>query len=329
MLQTEHHQISTPDGWLLSVRRALCEPQAPGEAARPADGPPLAIVPGYGMNSFIFGFHPTGRSFVEALRDGGSDVWCLDMRGQGESRYTGGGCPLRRLGWGLAELAFTDLKCALEHIARVTGYERVDTIGCSLGGSLVYAYAARFHGERLGRVVAMGAPLLMVRPHPALRLASLAGPLLGLLPMRGTRRMARYGLPLLARHLPRALSIYMNADIVDTSRAAELCQTVEDPRRRINREVARWIRRGRLVADGMDVARGLRGLQLPCLLVIASGDGIVNPATCRSVTRYLGSEQVSELVVGDVALHVAHADLFVSDIADEQVFQPIISWLRA
>ena len=87
------------------------------------------------------------------------------------------------------------------------------------------------------------------------------------------------------------------------------------------------MRRKSMVVEGLDVAEGLRGLQLPTLLVVALGDGIVNPATCRSVTPYLGQEQVQELEVGGPELHVAHADLFISELADEQVFQPIVSWL--
>lgn len=326
-MQLEHHAIHTVDGWKLSARRALVGP--PGQEA-PGQGPPVVIVPGYGMNSFIFGYHPGGRSFMQALAEGGLDCWTVDLRGQGRSeRARGQRCPLACDRWGLAEHAFRDLPATFDHVARVTGHDRITAIGCSLGGSLVYSYAARFGGGRLDRVVAMGAPLVMTEVHPAVTLAGFLGIPLGVVPMRGTRSMAKRALPVLARHLPGALSIYLNTEITDTSDPATLSRTVEDPRRRINRELARWIRRRHLVVDGLDVAQGLRGLRLPTLVVIATGDGIVNPATCRSVTPWLGRAQVDELVVGGPALHVAHADLFISRIADEQVFQPIVTWLGA
>ncbi len=323
----EPHAIHTTDGWVLAARRVLLGPEG-GQG--PADGPPVVIIPGYGMNSFIFGYHPTGRSFMQALAEGGLDCWAADLRGQGGSKRQEGerGCPLCPQRWGLADHAFVDLPAIFDHVARVTGHDEVTAIGCSLGGSLVYSYAARFGGGRLARIVAMGAPLVMTDVHPAVALAGFLGIPLGMVPMRGTRVMARRALPLLARHLPGALSIYLNAEITDTSDPATLSRTVEDPKRRINRELARWIRLERLVLDGLDVAQGLRGLELPTLVVIATGDGIVNPATCRSVTPWLGADRVEELVIGSPDLHVAHADLFISRISDESVFQPIVGWLQ-
>jgi pimeloyl-ACP methyl ester carboxylesterase len=323
-MDVERHNIVTADGWHLAARRVLLPG---GHGPQPAPGPPLVIVPGYGMNSFIFGFHPTGRSFMQALAEGGLDTWTVDLRGQGGSSYQGRRCPWAPR-WGLAEHAFMDLPAVFEHICRVTGHRRLDAVGCSLGGGLVYAYAARYGGGRLHRVVAMGAPLVMTGLPPLARAAGYLGPPLGLLPMRGIRPLARYALPVLSRYARPLLDIYLNAELTDTSDPSTLSRTVEDPRRRINRELARWIRRRRLVLDGLDVAEGLRGLTLPTLVVVAMGDGIVNPPTCRSVIPFLGAGQVDELVVGGPDLHVAHADLFISRIADERVFGPIVSWLN-
>ena len=52
--------------------------------------PPVVILPGYGMNSFIFGFHPRGLSLEAYLASRGIEVWSVDLRGQGRARSTGG-----------------------------------------------------------------------------------------------------------------------------------------------------------------------------------------------------------------------------------------------
>ena len=52
MLRIDHQEIHNGDGWWLSLRRTFHS-----EKLDP-DKDPLLIIPGYGMNSFIFGFPP-------------------------------------------------------------------------------------------------------------------------------------------------------------------------------------------------------------------------------------------------------------------------------
>ncbi len=320
-MSIEPHLVPTPDGWLLALHRVL-RPDGGG----PVAGPPVVVLPGYGMNATLFTWHPRGRSFVEALRDGGFDAWTVDWRGQGESRRDPRGHASRT--WGLREYAFVDVKTAIEHVCSATGRERVTAIGCSLGGTLVLAYGARFGTDRLDRFVAIGAPLLLEDPGPFVRATGLAGPVLAVVPLVGLRALAARALPIVARYARGPLSVYLDADHVDLSRPDLLARIVERPRRRVNAEIARWIRAGRLVVDGVDVAEGIRGRTLRTLLVVALDDGIVNPASARSVRRFLGEDQVDEITVGGPGMHVAHADLFLGDAADEAVFQPVVSWLR-
>jgi len=317
---SEQHLVPTPDGWRLSLRRTL-RPDGP------LPGPAVLVVPGYGMNSILFGYHPRGRSFLQALSDAGFDAWTVDFRGQGETRRDPAARASRRA-WGLREYAFVDLPAAVEHVCATTARERLTAVGCSLGGSIVLAFAARFGTARLERYVGIGAPLLVEQPGMLARAAGLAGPALAVVPVLGVRTLAAHALPIAARYGRKPLSIYLNADLVDLSRPDLLARIVENPSRRVNAEIARWIRTGRFVVDGIDVAEGLCGLVLPTLLVVALGDGIVNPASARSVRRFLGEEQVDEITVGGPRMHIAHADLFISDVSDEAVFRPVVAWLR-
>src|ERR1051326_6861472 len=71
--------VSNKCGHDLAVRRVAAAPS--GKGARP-----VVIVPGYGMNSFIFGFHPQERSLEATLAHRGLVVYAADLRGQGRSR---------------------------------------------------------------------------------------------------------------------------------------------------------------------------------------------------------------------------------------------------
>ena len=302
-------QLTTPDGWTLGLRRW-------GEGR----GPPVLFVPGYGMNAHIFGFHPEGPGFMESLARRGFDPWAVELRGQGDGRRGGRG-PVR-----LADQALVDLPLALEHIRERSGYPRVHAVGCSLGGALLYTLLAHRREAPVGRLVAVASPLRWEARHPLVRAFGTAGPLLGRLPLRGARPAARLALPLLARRCPRLLSIYLTAEKLDLRCTGELVRTVENPRAHINRQLAAWIRARDLVVDGLDVRRALAEVRNPLLLITASADGVVPPATAQTVLGAIGGE-TRHLHVGGPGDPWAHVDLFVGAGARQRVFRPVADWL--
>ncbi|MCB9778626.1 MAG: alpha/beta fold hydrolase [Alphaproteobacteria bacterium] len=318
---TTELSVDNGQGWVLPLRRHV-RPAGPDPSLRP-----LVLVPGYAMNSWILGYHPGGPSLIDHLALDGFEVWTVDLRGQGDARRDG---PKQR--FGLGELSMVDLPAMLQRVRAETAseHDRIDVIGCSLGASIVYAYlASRPSKHGLARVVAMGGPLRWVDVHPLLAVAFKSPVLAGLLPVRGTRAMARRALPI-ARHLPPLLSIYMNAREVDLSQPELLVNTVDDPVRYINRQIARWVAKGDLHVGGIDVSAELGRIRdVEVLVVLANRDGIVPPATARSVAAVLPKEQVQELDVGTPEHWYAHADLFIGPRAQAEVFTPMSAWLRA
>jgi pimeloyl-ACP methyl ester carboxylesterase len=285
---------------------------------------PVVIVPGYGMNSFIFSYHPSGLSLEGFLAEAGFEVWRADLRGQGGSERLGGSED-----FGLAELAVDDLSAVFGAIVQHTrtGASRVDAIGASLGGSLVYAHQVLVPDHRVGSLVAMGSPVRWVELHPLMRVAFGSPWLAGAVRFQGTRRLAELGLPLLAKRVPWVLSIYLNPEITDVSAARQLVRTVEDPRRRINRQIAHWVRDRDLKVRGVNIAESLGKITRPLLCVVASADGIVPRATAAYPFAQVGSSIRRVLEVGNEELRVAHADLFISRPAHERVFAPVARWL--
>lgn len=318
---TREDDVDNGAGWRLHVRvYDDARTRVPGR-------PPIVLVPGYAMNTHILAYHPGGPSMVEHLVSRGFEVWTANLRGQGGSRRTGAPRP-----WGLGELALDDLPRVFDHVrARtLTGADRVDPVGCSLGGSLLYAYLAHHpvdHG--FGSVVSIGGPLRWEDIHPLMRVAFVSSRLAGAVPIRGTRRLAELALPWMLR-APGLLSLYMNAAEIDLDSVEELLPTIDDPVQHINRQVARWVRNRDLVVRGVDVTSGLRRVEgVRLLSILANRDGIVSPAAARAVAAAMRPGHVDLLEVGTAQRWYAHADLFIGKRAQQDVFEPLSRWLGA
>jgi pimeloyl-ACP methyl ester carboxylesterase len=286
---------------------------------------PLLLVPGYCMNTTPLLFHPEGPSMIEFLTERGFEVWTVNLRGQGESACIGGARDA-----GFREMALCDLPLALEQVRAHTQSraQRVDVIGCSLGGTYLFTYLAHHRGQdALGSVVGLGAPLRWVDAHPLLRAFFASSRVASRIRISGTRKLAELALPLVARHLPGLLSIYMNTSLIDLSCASELVKTVEDPIPKLNGEIARWIKSGDLTVEGVNVTEALRGTRHPFLAIVANRDGIVPPAAAKSALEVFPAGELVE--VGDDATWFSHADLFISRHAQRRVFEPLAAWLEA
>ena len=261
---------------------------------------------------------------LECFRARGIETWTVDLRGQGRSIRGSGSTR-----YGLADLAVEDLGAALAHVVAntKTGAKTVDVIGCSLGTALAFAHVASVPDAPVHALVSMAGLVTWKGAHPFVRLVLGSPRLLGLVPLRNTRRMARFALPILAKVAPSLLSVYLNAGSTDLEDTTRMVQTVEDPHPVINREIAEWVKRGDLVIRGINVSRALPSMDLPFLCVLANDDGIVLPITSRHTYDAIGSTTKRLLRVGSAEQPIAHADLFLCKGAQEQVFAPIADFL--
>ena len=158
----EQYLVDNHAGWRLSMSRR----RPVGDAAPAAR--PVLIVPGYGMNSYIFGFHPRGPSMIDCLSARGLEVWTVDLRGQGRSIRARGNNR-----YGLADLAIEDLGAAIAHVLAntKTGATSLDIIGCSLGTALAFAHVASVPGAPVHALVSMAGLVTWRGVHPLVRFA--------------------------------------------------------------------------------------------------------------------------------------------------------------
>ena len=317
-MAAEQYLVDNRAGWRLAMSRTRPTGGAP-HAARP-----VLIVPGYGMNSYIFGFHPRGPSMVDCFSARGLETWTVDLRGQGRSIRARGNNR-----YGLADLAIEDLGAAIAHVLAntQTGASTVDIIGCSLGTALAFAHVASVPTAPVHALVSMAGLVTWKGAHPLVRFAFGSPRLVGLMRLRNTRQLARFALPVVAKVAPSLLSVYLNHQSTDLSQASKMVQTVEDPHPVINREIAQWIKRGDLVIRGVNVSQKLPELKNPFFCVVANDDGIVLPVTSRHTYDVIGSETKRLLLVGDPEQPIAHADLFLCNGAQERIFAPVADFL--
>jgi pimeloyl-ACP methyl ester carboxylesterase len=315
----ESFYVENKNGWRLHMRRAPAATGAQGDGVRPR---PALLVPGYGMNSFIFGFHPRGPSLMDHLASRGIDAYTIDLRGMGESARVGGS-----QSYGLAELAIADVGAGITAVRERTGSERVDLIGCSLGAALAFAHVACVPDAPIGSIVSLAGVVTWKKVHPLVKAAFFSPELAGRVPFKNTRKTARLLLPILAKVSPRLLGIYINEKSTDLSYADEMVKTVEDPVPQINREISEWMRRKDLVVRGINVSRALRDMKHPFLCVAGDGDGVVPKETCAATYEAIGSTMKEMIVVGGHEDPIAHGDLFLCNGAQERVYEPVASFL--
>jgi pimeloyl-ACP methyl ester carboxylesterase len=317
-MDTRFDYVPNGAGWDLKLKRVISREHFRKQLR------PLAIVPGYGMNAFIFGYHPNGASMERYLAEQGFEVWSLYLRGQEGTRRTGGAAA-----FGMADLAIADLQACFSHIAEATetvGDGRVDSIGCSLGGTYQFIHATCVPDNLMGCIVAIGAPLAWRQAHPVIRFLFGNPRVVGSIPFAFTRELAGLAFPLLLR-VPSVLKLYLHPEITDVSKIRTLIQTVENPIARINAEIAQWIRDQDLVVDGKNVTEEMSRTTNPLLVVVANADGIVPRDTVMSATEASGAKVKDVLAVGSRSVPMAHADLFVSRCCHELVFEPMARWL--
>ena len=319
MTIAERYLVDNRAGWRLGVTCTRARELRGPPAARP-----VLIVPGYGMNSFIFGFHPNGPSLVESLAARGFEVWTVDLRGQGRS--------IRARGtnrYGIGDLAVDDVGATIAHVLAntQTGSNTLDLIGCSLGTALAFAHVACVPEAPVHSIVSMGGLVTFKSAHPVVRFAFASPRLVGLMRLKNTRRLARFALPVLSKIAPSLISVYINERSTDLSQSQRMVQTVEDPHPIINREIAEWMKRGDLVVRGVNVSERLPSMTHPFLCVVANHDGIVLPETSRHTFEVIGSTHKELLLVGEDDMPIAHADLFLCTGAHERIFAPIADFL--
>ena len=332
--------IDTADGWRLGVRRL--KPAVPDP-----DKLPVVLCHGLGLNGTFWTITDPRTHLPAQLLARGYEVFLFDFRGSGESARVGAlGVVNARLRqtfllevgesrWNVDEIARYDVPAVLDYVKQATGKDRVNWVGHSLGGMLMFAHQEV--GPEPGRVanlVAM-ASTIALDAHPQTDM---------LRANRGLRLLStfvspgRLGRPLMYGRVPFLDMIdqfyFTSANVDKTTVSRFYGYTLEDTGRGALKQLDPYLESGRFVsADrSIDYVARLPQVKLPVLMIAGDGDVISDVPSTHLTFNALGSADKTLLRFGKVEGNIAdygHCDLVWSRFAPGEIFPPLIDWLDA
>jgi len=318
----EHERLSTEDGSVVELRRL------PAPVERSSD-PPILLVHGLALNHRNNDL-TEDLSLGRYLAAAGRDVWLLTLR-----------CAREDLSFSeerdatFEVMARHDLRRGIEEVCARTGAERVDYIGFSMGGMLIYAAAGTTIGDdRLRRVVVIGSPA-RVQP-PLATLSTLArfvpGWIVPTLRLRMVSNFLAFGADLI--HTPIHRWIYNPENVEKGVAGYALVNGFVNIPSGLAAELVRFSKdEGRVSFDGASVLPTLRHMAAPALFVAGAGDRIAPPETVRLAFEHWGADvqtRKSIQVIGldsGAAADYGHGDLAIGRFADQDVFEPVLTFL--
>jgi pimeloyl-ACP methyl ester carboxylesterase len=303
----------------------------------------VVLCHGLGLNATFWTI--TDNHLPAQLTEQGYEVYVFDIRASGENGRPGTYDRLNRLlrqtpfrergesGWTVDDLVRFDMPAILDYVERETGWNRVNWVGHSLGGMMVFPFLElSAEPERIANFVGMGSTIIQAKAPRKDMLAANAG-------IRTLLRVAsagRLGRPLAFYKMPGMESIdkfYYSVENVDRKTIARFYgYTLEDPGPGALRQFAPFLRDGHLLsADGrIDYSARLGEVKVPTLMVAGAGDLISDVPSTRMSFDALGSTDKTLYVFGKANGHVAdygHCDLAWSRHAPREIFPVMIQWL--
>jgi alpha-beta hydrolase superfamily lysophospholipase len=319
--EAERYEARTLDGWSLGLFRVRL-----GE--RPPFGPVLLQ---HGLAACHRTFLFPGRSLAHHLATRGFDVWVSDLRGTGASRRIEGP---ERWDWDLHDYLEYDVPAILGTIIEKCGVRRLQWVGHSMGGVLMYLYVIATGGDELAGGVSIASSLdykvgtngfqtlarylplaRWMAPVPIGRFYRFLAPLAGL----ADTRFERFGYypGNVERNMARAYYASVYHDVAPGV-LLSLATTFHPDGFSDRRGVFRYVRH----ADRF---------QRPVLALAGTADRQCDPAAVEATVAMLGSTDKSFRTVGaghGARTHYGHFDLVVGREAPADVWPILSDWLE-
>ncbi|WP_050436233.1 alpha/beta fold hydrolase [Chondromyces crocatus] len=316
--------LPTPDGAHIELRR-VPRPAERAEAVEAAGLPPVLLVHGLGANHRNQDLHPDW-SLARHLAALGRDVWLVTLR---SGRLTGW---LERRRARFGAMVKHDVPMAVDAILGRTGKPKLDYVGFSMGGMLLYAALGRtVAAEKVRRVVIIGSPGQVRSPTSLVKLIPR-----GFVPTVPVRSLAQgfafasewARTPLhgafanprnMAPGVTRLILMNLVRDIPSTLQADFLSWAAGD---------------GEIRVDGERALDGLAGIGIPVLFFAGSADRVAPERAVRHAFEAWGRDRPETpkrmIVLGrdfGQKEDYGHGDLAVGAHVAAEIFEPVARFL--
>lgn len=327
---------TTEDGWKLGIRRVRPAVPDPGKL-------PIVLCHGLGLNGTFWTI--TDSHLPEQLASRGYDVFICDFRGSGASQKSG---PIGKINAGLRQTPFLeigegwwtvddlvryDVPAILEFVKNETGRDRVNWVGHSLGGMLMFAYLETSpEAWKIANFVGMGSTVIQAK-YPQLAMLNANRGLRMMLSVISTGRIARPMMWYRPEFLAKIDGFYFTAANVDKKTIDRFYgYTLENPGKGALKQLDPYLDKGQfLSADRrFDYSKNLNRIATPLLMTAGEGDVMSDIASTQMTFDAVSSPDKTLMRFGRREGHVddyGHCDLVWSRYAPVEVFPAVIEWL--
>jgi pimeloyl-ACP methyl ester carboxylesterase len=303
----------------------------------------VILCHGLGLNATFWTI--TNHHLPSQLTARGYDVYVFDIRASGENARIGRYDRINRLlrrtpfcergerSWNIDDLVHYDVPAILDYVKGETGHDRVNWVGHSLGGMLVFPFLElNPRADRIANFVGMGSTIIQAEtPQRDMLLANHGLRALSIFASPG-----RLGRPLTYFRPPGMDQIdrfYYSGENVDPLTVSRFYgYTLEDTGPGALRQLDPYLEFGHMLsADrSIDYAARLGEITTPTLLIAAEGDIISDVPSTELTFAGIASPDKTLLKFGKSHGHVAdygHCDLVWSRHAPREIFPPLMDWL--
>jgi len=327
---------TTKDGWKLGIRRVRPTNPDPGKL-------PVVLCHGLGLNGTFWTI--TDSHLPEQLAARGYEVFICDLRGSGASQKAGAlgainaglrQTPFLEVGegwWTVDDLVRYDVPAILDYVKAETGRDRVNWVGHSLGGMLMFAFLETApESWRIASFVGMGSTVIQ-NTYPQKAMLNANRGLRVMLSVISTGRIARPMMWYRPETLSKIDGFYFTAANVDKKTIDRFYgYTLENPGKGALKQLDPYLEHGHFVSSDKtyDYAQNLPRIGAPLLMIAGEGDVMSDIPSTQLTFDGVSSPDKTLMRFGRRDGHAddyGHCDLVWSRYASVEVFPPVLEWL--
>lgn len=343
--------IKTADGWTLSLKRYppvnIKRHGAPRE--------PVVLCHGFNYNSSLWDLDEK-HSLARYLQGKGCDVWAVDLRGSGDSTKPAlsdlrslaklkiekfpqilirAPMNVARFDWTIDDHIHRDLPAIIEFVKNQTGERKINWIGHSMGGIVMYGYLETKGGGDIKNFAAVGTMVNVPQPpNDFLKLISSQKPLTDAsLLVNTTVAYQLRNLTLGSVKLPWE-KLFYNEENMDELTAMRMFRTaIDDTAPGVIAQFSEAIRSGVIMSvdKKFDYTRNLNLVKTPILIIGGAKDMLASAETIRYASDNVSSDDKETVIFSKANGYSAdygHCDLILGKKSEEEVYSYIWRWLE-
>ncbi len=309
---------------------------------------PVFCIPGLAETRFVLD-QALGNSFVDYLALNGFDVYMIELRGHGRSRFT-----KERYDWNVQTFLKYDIPAALNRVLEESGHDKVMWVGHSMGGMLLLAYMIHaglavdselFDPSLVRAGILVGSPIVFNQPSLIAMALLYRATALQRLPFIPTSVLANM-LSVLGMVLDSPLTYHFwnYRNMEHKNKILYLKDGIDNISQGVMRDFAEYILKGDFSSsDGkINYRENLYLMKTALLIITGAADPLATPQSAEAIYDNISSTDKEMRIFGTKGLmkrggqsikmkdrvDYGHVDLTLGINSKEDIWPYMLNWLR-